>query len=704
MSCPDDNMLLAFAMGSLAAEQREAVAEHIDRCEDCTIVVAEGARQTLAGEQPSTAVGRPPSAPEDVRLGRYVLLEPLGAGGLGQVVAAYDPDLDRRVALKLVKIEADEPRAREQQQRRMLQEARALARLSNPHVVAVHDVGIERGQVYIAMELIQGTTLRAWLAGPPRRWAEVRDAMLQAGQGLAAAHEAGLVHRDFKPDNVLMGEDGRVQVVDFGLAIPVAGDELAAHAGEGTAAYMAPEQQEGRPADARADQYAFCVTLHEVLFGVHPFEHGGPRARREHALAERLVDPIRGRGVPPWLYDVIRRGLRADPELRFDSMSSLLHAMLRDRRSRRRQWGFGISGAVLSGLIAWGVSGALHDRADQAQLVALEGLVQRARSAAERARFLHPPVGEPGAATAYLALRELEALGEEGHAGAAEQAVALRHEFAQMLTRLGDRYWALPGGRGFAGDYYAAALIFDPDQDRARERVLLTRGQLAQLQADAERGEFSSAELAAVEALVALAPADPQQRRDRVRALLSGPHAPGVTGRAQLRELLGPGAMDEPQRDAVVAAAPGPEPRPVSPTTEPLEAPPSPSPTTPAGAGRADAKSLVSQGRALVAQGDLRGAEVRFQRALKLDRHNRRALRGLHELAFQRGAYRDAVPYAEHLVELSGAVAADHTRLGDAYFKVLRYADAERAYRQAERRGATNVGPRLAKLRARLGE
>ena len=212
-------------------------------------------------------------------VGRYVISSRLGAGGMGVVYAAYDPELDRRVALKL--LHASKGPAGSKARRSLLREAQALAKLSHPNVITVHDVGLHEERIFLAMEFIEGQTLGRWL-GSPRSWSEVLDVMVQAGQGLMAAHDKGLEHRDFKPENVMIGTDGRVRVLDFGLARPASGGEVSSESDGfvprddalsteqtsfgklvGTPAYMAPEQFEHATTDARTDQFAYCVTLWE---------------------------------------------------------------------------------------------------------------------------------------------------------------------------------------------------------------------------------------------------------------------------------------------------------------------------------------------------------------------------------------------------------------------------------------------------------
>jgi serine/threonine protein kinase len=208
--CPDERELFRLAEGELVGDERTRLEAHLDDCLDCLRLIAELARS----DAPQAA-----TAPDALRrgdtVGRYVILQRLGGGVMGVVYSAYDPRLDRRVALKLLR----GGRAAAELYQPLLREARAMARLSHPHVVAVHDVGLEADQAFIAMEYVEGTTLTEWLA-VERPWREALAMFLAAGRGLAAAHAAGLVHRDFKPDNVLVGSRGEVRVSDFGGAHP----------------------------------------------------------------------------------------------------------------------------------------------------------------------------------------------------------------------------------------------------------------------------------------------------------------------------------------------------------------------------------------------------------------------------------------------------------------------------------------------------
>jgi tetratricopeptide (TPR) repeat protein len=303
------------------------------------------------------------------QVGRYQILGPLGRGGMGEVYAAYHPDLERRIALKIV--EESGPDSAERRAR-LLREARAIARLSHPNVVSVHDAGTVGDRVYIAMELVEGETVDAWQRAAPRTWREVVDVFVAAGRGLAAAHAADIVHRDFKPQNVMVGKDGGVRVMDFGLARLVNDDlpggaerERADHGGTsrsatvtktgallGTPAYMAPEQFRGGATDARADQFSYCVALHEALHGLRP-----RLAHLEEDLPAALSPPVvsadRRSRVPAWLRAAVLRGLRQDPAQRFASMNQLLVVLERGRTRRRRRV-LAAAASLISALVIFG--------------------------------------------------------------------------------------------------------------------------------------------------------------------------------------------------------------------------------------------------------------------------------------------------------------------------------------------------------------
>ncbi len=362
---------------------------------------------------------------------RYVLLEPLGSGGSAIVYTAYDRKLDRKIAVKLL----HDQRAGAAYFR-LLREAQALARLRHPNVVTVYDVGtLDDGRVFVAMELVEGLSLRRWHAARRPGWREIVRVFVAAGRGLAAAHAQGLVHRDFKPDNVLIGDDGAVRVADFGLARlvtpgpdehgehvdhdcggdapqdPTPGASLAsadtvpssrgasALSSEVTAAgtvvgtprYMPPEQTAGRRTDARSDQFAFCVSLYEALYDQDPFDAPDLAGRQALAAAGKLAPRPPRSPVPPRLHALLARGLSAAPEERHPSMDRLLDELERDPAARRRRVAAAVAVvAVLGGVSAWAVlrpTSAPPDPCAGAERK-LDGVWDEPRRAAVRKAFL----------------------------------------------------------------------------------------------------------------------------------------------------------------------------------------------------------------------------------------------------------------------------------------------------------------------------
>lgn len=281
---------------------------------------------------------------------RYEVLQRIGHGGMGTVFAAHDTKLGRRVALKLLH---GWHRAEEQRVTRMVREGRALAALTHPNVITVYDVLEAKGGVFLVMEYVDGTTLKTWANDHPEATdADLLPLLLQAADGLAAAHEAGLIHRDFKPSNVLVGTDGRVRVADFGLARrvetdagylqaeppmldplssddpfpdPTHPDSTGTGVVAGTPRYMAPEQYEGRRLDPRCDQFAFCVVAYELLCGVHPFD-GTPTDDTYRAAKAGRRAPPRKTALPA-LIPILARGLEANRQRRFSSMHELAEAL-----------------------------------------------------------------------------------------------------------------------------------------------------------------------------------------------------------------------------------------------------------------------------------------------------------------------------------------------------------------------------------------
>ena len=409
MDCFDAEVLEQYAREELPDEEAGRVRAHLDGCAACSgrhraLLDAAGAGEASAGTPrldarfASGADTGPEAAgplfPEGTlargtSIGRFLALEKLGQGGMGEVYAAFDPQLNRRIAVKLMLSEdADGQAGRE----RMLREAQAMAQLSHPNVLPVYEAGEHEGRIFIAMELVEGQTLRRWLkADTHRPWRAALQPFLEAGEGLAAAHRAGLIHRDFKPDNVMLSKDGRVYVMDFGLAR--AGGELAegdsgslsggAASGEvsggvlsgehslprvgtlagtrtrllntrltlhkgavGTPGYMPPEQIRNEELDARADVFAFAASLYLGLYGQKPFTGGSAREVLDATLAGKLRAPSRDAKVPAWLHRVVLKGLSDNREARWASMDAMLAALRDDPAVRRRRYALGAAALV----------------------------------------------------------------------------------------------------------------------------------------------------------------------------------------------------------------------------------------------------------------------------------------------------------------------------------------------------------------------
>ena len=389
----------------MAAEVNPFVVEKADFCprpadHDSMVFIIEDpiqsgatATERIQDVTAQTAEERP-VLPRGACVGRYVVLSLLGAGGMGAVYKAFDPELDRQIALKMLQIQTEEPSREQRYRARLLREAQALAQLSHPNVVAVYDVGSYGNEVFVAMELVEGETLRAWLSSRQHSRSEIVAAMVEAGQGLAAAHRQGIIHRDFKPENVIVGVDGRVRVLDFGLARAIdpatrqdgkssaetastlpekidsrpsssdrgglasSGSLLGASLTQvglrvGTPLYMSPEQHMGCELDTRSDQFSYCVVLFETLCGTRPFA-AKTRAELTRKILRGDTDQPAGLArVPSYLRAAMARGLSPSPDGRFPSMEELLRALQTDPTIQRRHFWGKVAVALLALALAW---------------------------------------------------------------------------------------------------------------------------------------------------------------------------------------------------------------------------------------------------------------------------------------------------------------------------------------------------------------
>jgi predicted Ser/Thr protein kinase len=372
----DENALARHVGGEGTDSERLRVGEHIDACDRCRELVTAMVRTLVTPEndqQPSWRL-----LARGTNLGRYVLLDPVGRGGMGVVYSAFDPELDRKVAIKFLRPGRGAGPAAARPQ--LLAEAQAIARLSHPNIVTVHDVGTFDGEVFFAMEYVKGETLRRAQRSGLHGLQHTLSLYSAAGRGLASAHQAGIVHGDFKPENVLVGEDGRIRVTDFGLARAV---HEHAPRFAGTPAYMAPENWRGQPADVRSDQYSFCLALLEAVEGQRPEEV-------EDASPSQPPEPVslRRRNLPARLSRVLARGLAADPAQRWPSMDALLDALREARLPFRRSTGLLAFALFLTTAAVW-IQHVVWERRVDHELFASAGrLPELLRAQSERTDLL----------------------------------------------------------------------------------------------------------------------------------------------------------------------------------------------------------------------------------------------------------------------------------------------------------------------------
>jgi tetratricopeptide (TPR) repeat protein/tRNA A-37 threonylcarbamoyl transferase component Bud32 len=484
-------------------------------------------------------------------IGRFVVIEALGQGAMGIVLGAYDPDLDRKVALKLLRPGAYGASSVEGRER-LKREARAMAKLSHPNVLTIHEVGEIEGGLFLATELAAGGTLHAWRLAEPRGWQQILHKYLLAGRGLAAAHAAGLVHRDFKPTNVLLDKDDTPRVADFGLVVmgsaapttgtdaPASSDITLTETGTmlGTPAYMAPEQHGRGEVGPAADQFAFCVAMWEALHDAPPFEGTTAVTIADNVRANRVIEP-RDSEVPEWLRIALRRGFAVDPADRWPSMDALLAELSRDpaaERSKRLAIGAAIASVVvIAGVIGYLVTRGAGETQCENMDRQLAGIWDPARAAAVRAAFAKSD--RPQAADTFERFaKQLDAYTEQwvdARRTACEATRVHGDQSAELLDlkvacldrrliavdALVDVYSEPPAGdaldravsSAFAlaplepcADAEALRAAFPPPTDAVtRDRVGAARQQIASAKALAESGQYPRARNAGREALTA---------------------------------------------------------------------------------------------------------------------------------------------------------------------------------------------------------
>jgi tetratricopeptide (TPR) repeat protein len=676
----------------------------------------------------------------------YRLLQWLGEGGMGVVYEALHVGIDRHVALKVIRADAvGDPDS----VRVFREEARAVGRVGSEHVVEVFDAGeLPDGRVWYVMELLPRRSLAHELESTPMAIERLIAVLRQICKGLGAVHAAGIVHRDVKPENVLLGKRGGrsdfAKLVDFGVAVMLSEAEV--EHGVGTPFYMAPELCARTSFGTHVDMYSLGCVAYELLVGAPPFVADVIAEVKKMHIGETpkplgsLVD------VPPALERVIMRCLEKAPDDRYTDMNDLeaaiceaqLEAGVRTawdhlplpevedpaRRARlsalaqaparpSSRWRWGVA-ALVMGLLA---VPAYLLRPDPPAVGEVESVVHRlvteARHAASRALYVYPPEDQPDHPTAYTKVLALDAVSGEDAESAAEAAEELRDDFSRTLVRLGDRYWGSPGGRPFAMDYYAQALVFDPGSSHARERAGLVQGELALLRGRAASLDFSPAELHAAAPLIALAQEDEGERRQQLAAVARR-QKKGSRASADLEKVLRAEGVDpreaEPTQELSTEEVSGAS------TEEPThedssgdatattpDEPPSPVPEA-AEPDPVRARQLVEEAQRAVGARRNDDARKLFHRALEHDSRNADALIGLADMHFNAGSYQRALQMARKAVAVAPRNAGYRIKLGDAYFKLYRYEQAREQYQRAESLGHRDAPARLALINRRVGE
>ncbi|MBL4687264.1 MAG: protein kinase [Nannocystaceae bacterium] len=689
---------------------------------------------------------------------RYKIVRWLGEGSAGVVYEAENFELGRRVAIKVLR---PEHRLRPELIEMFRSEARALGKLDCPYVIQPIDlVPLPDGRLALPMQLVLGPSLEMLVADGALEVERVIPILRQLCKGLGAAHAADIVHGDVKPSNAVVvqsgGREGAVRILDFGLSTAIS-NGTSRGSSRGSPYYMSPEQADGGPIDLRADLYGLGCTAYELLSGHPPFNGETVEA----LLDQHRFDPPPALPdcVPTALAAAVMRCLAKQPDDRFPDTiefeaaicEAQIEAKIRTRWDdlplpdvdevrradlRARMPGgsppgrtatrlmavLGGSALLLSVAVAWGMRTDPPTATDLAQIAAI---ATDAREAADGGLYVYPPHRDPTAGTAYRKVRELERLHGTAEVAAEDAAAELRGEFATELIVLGDRYWGEAGGRAFAGDYYAQALVFDPTLDRAQSRSALTLGQLNLLGRKAGAGDFSLPELMAAQPLLALAVPE-AERDEKIAVLLNAPHQRSAMTEANLRLLKRSAVIDDvPTRVPVevtpVEVAPV-EVAPVEvavPDTDPVVEPDLSE--EPVGVVASDkggqatssqkeallvdsaaARSLAREGAAAMARGDIATARRKLEAALALDPNQGPALATLSDIHFDAGRFSKARKYASRAISVAPRNAKHHMRLGDAYYQLVRFREAQAQYERAAELGDARAARRLARVQGRL--
>jgi len=706
---------------------------------------------------------------------RYRLVRWLGEGGMGVVYEAEHEDIERRIALKILRHEASED---PEQAARFREEARAASKIGSPNIVQIFDFGeLPDGRLMFFMELLAGLGLDGEIETAPMDQSRLIAVLRQVCKGLAAAHDCGIVHRDIKPDNIiLVNEDGRddyAKIVDFGIATMLTPGSSSAPAA-GTPQYMAPEQILGTSVDGRLDLYSLGCMAYELLTGHPPFHEGNVEQLLEQQLtahAEPLQNIVPPEQLHPALASVLMRCLAKQPEQRYADARDLeaalceaqivaglrtawddlplpdvdpeRRALLASKMPRleerveepRRRWLWPVVAVV--GMILAASVAVLLTRDGPPEPDEEEAVAERERLALDagaQGHWVYPPT--PGSHdTSYMHVLVLESLeGPIADLGKAK-GQELRGKFFDSLLALGDKWWEKEDGKSFASDFYSQAAVFAYDRDleivledetaaeRAKDRSGMTRGGMSSFLRDAEEGSFSENEVNSANVVATLAEPDEEVRTEKLKELAKKPGRRPLSA-TQLSRLTKLAKVDDIEGSDAAAKKPPPDdsagddPEDTSDVGDESDGPEDP---TSGGTGKPSngngngttktakrdpkrSRKLSSEAASALAAGQRKKAEGLFHQALAFDNRNAAALIGLSDIHFDRSNYQQAVQFATKAVQAAPKKANYRIRLGDAYFKLLRYQDSLREYQAAEKLGSKEASGRISKVKARLGK
>ncbi|MEM6995102.1 MAG: protein kinase [Myxococcota bacterium] len=714
---------------------------------------------------------------------RYKILRWLGEGGMGVVYEAAHVDIERKSALKILRFDLS-------QQPKMVQvfrdEARAASRLGSPHIVEIYDFGeLPDGRLFFAMELLDGHDLVPTEDDPVIAPGRLIGMLRQVCKGLAAAHDAGVVHRDVKPENIIIADtDERrdvAKIVDFGISSMLAAGDGDGGGIAGTPHYMAPEQILGDRFDGRLDVYALGATAYELLVGQPPFDADEVEDILQMQVSQSPAAPRTVRpelDLPAELESVILKCLAKNADQRYPNMGELEAALceaqiaaglvtpwddlavpeLPDAERRARiiarmpnapapaskrgmLWPI-VAGAATLAAVGIGAFAFMRAAPTDDELSIVEQLTAEAQEAAADQSWVVPTAMRPDGTTAYKKVLELEAVEGPAEEAADERGEELRLRFSSSLIGSADKMWD-QGAKILARQFYLYAWMFDENNAHAFDRIGMPTTALAHYVDNAKTGNFDAEEML----VAAFAAAEAEQNPEKKKVLQeeaaqqsdeASEESPVMLAAVTKGSEIGQKVRARPKRGSG-APTPAPVPTPEAvpdPFADGGETPPTPDADEPVieeaapeqpksrpkvrpkprpkeqdagtllGTAKRDparAAELAKEGMSALKSGQRGKATSLFNQAIAFDRKNAKALMGLSDVYFDTGSNQKAVNYAEKAVGAAPKSGRYRIKLGDAYFKVLRYQDAKKQYQKAKDLGASRADERLKKVAAKLG-